>query len=114
MAENKPEEALQSLRKAVELEDAMLYTEPPGWMLPVRHALGALLLAHGQAVEAEKVYRVDLEHHPANAWSLLGLEQALRKQGKVAEADTLAPKTAAAWARADVNPPASCYCAASL
>jgi len=74
----------------------------------------SLLLAHGQAVEAEAVYRVDLEHHPANAWSLLGLEQALRKQGKVAEADTLAPKTAAAWARADVNPPASCYCAASL
>ena len=42
--------------------------------------------------------------------SLLGLEQALRAQGKTAEADALAPRVAAAWARADIEPPASCYC----
>ena len=32
------------LREAVVLEDAMKYDEPPAWMQPVRHALGALLM----------------------------------------------------------------------
>ncbi|WP_287179873.1 hypothetical protein [Mesorhizobium sp.] len=36
--------AFNSLRRAVELEDDLPYSEPWGWMQPVRHALGALLL----------------------------------------------------------------------
>jgi hypothetical protein len=30
------------------LEDKLVYDEPPGWMHPVRHALGALLIADGK------------------------------------------------------------------
>lgn len=108
--EGKRDEAFVHLRKAVENEMAMTYDEPPGWMLPVRHALGALLLADGRAAEAEQVYREDLARHPNNGWSLLGLRQSLEAQGKPTDVDGLDQRFAAAWARADVTPHASCYC----
>jgi tetratricopeptide (TPR) repeat protein len=108
--EGRSEEAFKLLRRAVELEEALSYDEPPGWMQPVRHALGALLLADGQAGEAESVYRADLERHPNNAWSLLGLQQSLEQQDKRAEAESLATAVQQAWSRADVSPVASCYC----
>jgi tetratricopeptide (TPR) repeat protein len=108
--EGKSDEAFGLLREAVALEEGLTYDEPPGWMQPVRHALGALLLAEGRAAEAEEVYRADLVRHPNNAWALLGLRQSLEKQGKMDAAAELAPRVEAAWARADVQPVASCYC----
>jgi tetratricopeptide (TPR) repeat protein len=108
--EGKKDEAFASLREAVRLEETLAYDEPPGWMQPVRHALGALLMAEGRAAEAEDVYRADLERHPSNAWSLLGLKQALEGQQKMADAQALSLAVDAAWARADVTPPGSCYC----
>lgn len=104
------EKAFKFLRQAVALEEELRYDEPPGWMQPVRHALGALLLADGRAAEAERVYRADLARHPNNAWSLLGLHQSLEKQGKTRQAKRLEPKVKEAWARSDVTPIASCYC----
>jgi tetratricopeptide (TPR) repeat protein len=104
------EEAFRLLREAVAMEDKLVYDEPPGWMQPVRHALGALLLADGRAAEAAEVYREDLVRHPNNGWSLLGLDQALRLEGKLAEAERIASKLSLAWSRADVKPAASCYC----
>jgi tetratricopeptide (TPR) repeat protein len=80
--EGDAERAFSLLRQAVELEDRLSYDEPPGWMQPVRHALGALLLADNRPTEAEAVYRADLIRHPHNAWSLLGLQQALQAQEK--------------------------------
>lgn len=108
--EGRAEEAYALLREAVVLEDALVYDEPPGWMQPVRHALGAILLADGKLDEAGLVYRADLLDNPRNAWSTLGLEQTLRAQGRNSDADAMAPELAATWARADVQPPASCYC----
>lgn len=108
--EGKPDEAFRLLRQAVTMEENLGYDEPPGWMQPVRHALGALLLAEGRSEEAEEVYRADLVRHPNNAWSLLGLQQSLQQQGKTSEAGALADQVKQAWARADVTPVASCYC----
>jgi len=108
--EGASERAFDLLRRAVQLEENLVYDEPPGWMQPVRHALGALLLADGRHAEAEAVYRADLNRHPHNAWSLLGLQQALAQQQKTREAESLAEAVRAAWARADVSPVASCYC----
>lgn len=102
--------AFDLLRKSVALEEGLRYDEPPGWMQPVRHALGALLLADGRHAEAEAVYRADLVRHPNNAWSLLGLQQSLGLQGRTEEADALAAEVQRAWSRADVKPVASCYC----
>ena len=108
--EGRRDEAFALLREAVTLEEGLAYDEPPGWMQPVRHALGALLLAEGRDAEAEEVYRADLGRHPSNAWSLLGLQQALEKLGRTAEARAMDAEVKAAWARSDVKPAASCYC----
>ncbi len=108
--EGNRDEAFVLLREAVELEENLAYDEPPGWMQPVRHALGALLLADDHFAEAERVYLADLERHPGNAWSLLGLQQALAGQERPAAAAAIAEQVVQAWSRADVKPIASCYC----
>src|SRR2546427_781581 len=74
------------LRAAVAEQDGHWFTEPPPWYFPVRQALGAVLLQAGRAANAERVYREDLERNPGNGWSLFGLAQALRAQGKTADA----------------------------
>lgn len=108
--DGKKEDAFRLLRQAVTMEENLRYDEPPGWMQPVRHALGALLLADGKALEAESVYRADLVRHPENAWSTLGLQQSLQKQGRNSDADAMNDRVQKAWALADVKPVASCYC----
>ena len=60
----------------------MDYDEPEPLPFPARHWLGAALLEAGRHADAERVYREDLERHPHNGWSLLGLQQALKAQGK--------------------------------
>jgi tetratricopeptide (TPR) repeat protein len=108
--EGKLEAALSSLREAATLEDTLQYDEPPDWIQPVRHTLGAVLLKTGQPAEAEKAYRADLEKYPGNGWSLMGLRDALRQQGKEAEARVVDAKFKTAWAGADIKPTVSCYC----
>ncbi|HSH09009.1 MAG TPA: hypothetical protein VK995_01385 [Oceanipulchritudo sp.] len=112
--EGKAEEAFARLRAGIEAEDALVYDEPPGWMLPVRHALGALLMADGRATEAEAVYREDLLRNRNNGWALTGLKQSLIAQGKLEEAKSLEPQIQAAWAKADIIPASSCFCEPGL
>jgi predicted Zn-dependent protease len=104
------DEAFATLREGIVLEEALVYDEPPGWMQPVRHALGALMMGVNQPAEAEVVYREDLVKNPGNGWAMLGLEQALIAQGKSAEAAQVKQLRTVAWARADVKPTSSCYC----
>lgn len=99
-----------ALREAVKAEDLLHYAEPPGWILPVRHALGANLMAHGRHAEAEQVYRDDLARLPHNGWSLFGLSDALARQGKNAEAGQVREQFAAIWRDADVQIGSSCLC----
>ena len=46
------DDAFAHLRRAIELDDALPYDEPWGWMQPTRHAYGALLLEQGRVEEA--------------------------------------------------------------
>lgn len=87
LARGDSDEAIRHLQTAVAREDALTYVEPSDWYVPARHNLGAALLALGRAPEAEAVYRKDLEVYPGNGWSLAGLAQSLRTQGKTAEAE---------------------------
>jgi len=82
-------------RAAMQLEDGLLYMEPPHWYYPIRHSLGAVLVAKGQAAAAEQLYRQDLKRFPENTWSLHGLQAALRAQGKTQDADALDARIAA-------------------
>ncbi|MGZ4173648.1 MAG: tetratricopeptide repeat protein [Solirubrobacteraceae bacterium] len=111
--------AFAHLRRAVELDDALPYDEPWGWMQPTRHALGALLLEQGHAEEAEAVYRADLGldgtlarpcQHPDNVWSLHGFHECLERLGKTSEAAIVKPRLELALARATVPVRASCFC----
>jgi tetratricopeptide (TPR) repeat protein len=95
------------LRAAVAEQDTHWFTEPPPWYFPVRQALGAVLLQGGRPAEAELVYREDLKRNPGNGWSLFGLSQSLKAQGKTAEAARVEESFRTAWARADVTLTAS-------
>jgi tetratricopeptide (TPR) repeat protein len=99
--------AIATLTGAVALEDKLSYDEPADWFFPVRHLLGAELIRAGRNAEAEAVYREDLRRNPGNGWSLFGLAQSLRAQGKAREADTTDAKFRAAWQHADVKLTAS-------
>ncbi|MCR9213578.1 MAG: hypothetical protein NXI13_07655 [Proteobacteria bacterium] len=113
------EEGLDHLRRSVELDDALLYDEPWGWMQPTRHALGALLMEVGQFEEAEAIYRADLGldntlaracQHPRNVWSLHGLHECLERRGESTEINHIKLMLDQALARATVPIHASCYC----
>jgi tetratricopeptide (TPR) repeat protein len=108
--EGKTEIGLAELREAVRREDALKYDEPPDWIHPVRHPLGAILLAEGRAAEAEQVYREDLKKLPDNGWSLFGLARSLELQGKRDEAAKVQAQFQAAWRDADIKITSSCLC----
>jgi tetratricopeptide (TPR) repeat protein len=95
--------AVAALREAVAKQEALVYMEPPTFHYPVRQSLGAVLLAAGRAADAEAVFREDLAEWRENGWSLMGLVQALRAQGRDDEADEVAARFQRAWARADTE-----------
>ena len=101
--------AITHLRAAHQIEDGMLYFEPPPWPLPVRPSLGAVLVKAGKHAEAEQVYREDLKRFPGNGWSLYGLAAALRAQGKDNEAARVDAEFQRAWNRADVKLTSSAF-----
>jgi tetratricopeptide (TPR) repeat protein len=99
------DEAFGALREAVRLSEELIYQgefeevndrslesynerilsphlEPEAWILPSRHALGALLMEQGHRAEAEQVLRGDLEKHPHNIWSLRGLVNCVEADGR--------------------------------
>ncbi len=111
--------AFAHLRKSVEIDDALPYDEPWGWMQPTRHALGALLLEQGHIEEAEAVYRSDLGldgklsracQHPDNLWSLHGLHECLTRRSETVEAALIKQRLDLAAARAEMPIKASCFC----
>jgi len=108
--EGKLDEGLNQLRTAVSAEDTLRYDEPPGWILPVRHSLGASLMEAGRFVEAEQVYRDDLARLPENGWSLFGLARSLELQQKGDEAAVVEARYHKIWSNADVQITSSCLC----
>ena len=109
--EGRLDDAWSALRRGIEAEDRLVYDEPPGWMLPVRHSMGALLMAAGEYAEAEQLYLEDQQRHPGNGWSLLGLKQALVAQGRGDEVAQVTTSLDKAWQRVDDRPSSSCLCA---
>jgi hypothetical protein len=100
---------LAHLRRAVELEDALPYMEPPFWHHSTRLILGAALLKSGDAAGAETTFRADLEKHRDNGWGLYGLEQSLRRMGNAGAADKVRAEFRRAWRYADVKPDLAWY-----
>jgi tetratricopeptide (TPR) repeat protein len=110
LREGKEEPGLAALRRGVEKEDKLRYDEPPDWIQPARHALGAALVVAKKYSEAEAAYREDLRRWPENGWSLFGLAEALAAQGKSDEAAKVRQRFDEAWKHADTKLTASCFC----
>ena len=65
----------------------------------------------GQAAAADAVYRADLQQYLRNPWSLLGLAQAMERQGdryNKEEVRGMLGRFRQAWERADVGLRSSC------
>lgn len=116
------EEGFAHLRRAVELDDGLVYSEPRAWMMPSRHAYAALLLEQGRVEDAAEAYAEDLGYvttlprasqHPNNVWALHGYHECLTRLGRVTEARIVEQQLKVALAVADVPITASCYCSAT-
>ena len=95
------ETAIAHYQAAVKLQDNLPYTEPPYWYYPTRYSLGNALFQQGKYSESETVYREDLQQHPNNGWSLFGLSESLKAQGKTDEIMSVEKEFKEAWRQAD-------------
>ncbi|SPO05434.1 related to TPR domain protein [Cephalotrichum gorgonifer] len=111
--------AFDSLRLAVQREDALIYAEPWGWMLPTRHPYAALSLEQGHIEQAAQAYAEDLglddklaraHQHPNNVWALQGYYECLVRLGRTEEAWIIKKQLTIASASADIPITSSCFC----
>jgi tetratricopeptide (TPR) repeat protein len=92
--------AVEAWRRAVELQAALAYDEPPAWFYSVRQSLGGALLRSGNSAEAERVFRDALATNPRDGRLLFGLWQTLLAQGRSNEAVLVQEQFGRAWADA--------------
>jgi tetratricopeptide (TPR) repeat protein len=90
MLENKANQAIQLLSKAVHKQDNLVYDEPKPWF-PVRETLGTALYQNKRYSKAEQVFRQDIKYNdskanPLNPRSLFGLYKTLEAQRKFEDA----------------------------
>jgi tetratricopeptide (TPR) repeat protein len=111
--------AFKHLREAIHHDDALMYTEPWGWMLPTRHAYAALSLEQGNVEEAANAYAEDLglvpaltraHQHPNSVWALHGYHECLVRLGRHAEAVIIKQPLDIALSVADIDIKSSCFC----
>jgi tetratricopeptide (TPR) repeat protein len=106
--------AAEHLEKAIAIEDGLAFREPPQWLQPTRHTLGAVYLKSGDYKQAEHVYRADLAKWPNNGWSLYGLSRALQLQRKTEQAKKVDRQYREIWKDADAMTDTSCKCLPNL
>ncbi len=95
--------AISMLHRAIAVQDTLKYDEPPDWFYPVRESLGAVLLLNGNAVEAEKIFREDLDRNPRNPRSLFGLSEALRAQDRAYDAQFVDKQFQSNWKNTEIK-----------
>jgi len=98
-----PTEEIANWKRAVELQDSLVYDEPPAWFYPVRESLGAALLRSGDAAGAESVFREGLQRSPHNGRMIFGLLESLRAQQKTEAAAWVEREFVADWKTTDLR-----------
>lgn len=93
---------VEELRKAVAMQDELLYDEPPAWY-PLRESLGAALLQAGDAAAAEQVFREGVRRSPHNGRMLFGLLESLKAQNKSDAAVWVEREFQSAWKGAELK-----------
>jgi tetratricopeptide (TPR) repeat protein len=97
-AQGRLPEAIAVLEKAVAIEDALAYMEPPFWYYPVRQSLGGVLVLAGELDRAEDAFRASLARTPNNGWALYGLAQVYERRGDERAAAAAKRRFSGAWA----------------
>lgn len=103
MADKDLDSAAKFLATAADLNDKLIYDEPPVWWLPPRETLGAVLLKKGDAKAAEKVFREELDKTPRSGRALFGLIESLKAQKNDYNATLIQPQLDQAWRDADTK-----------
>lgn len=98
-----PEASIPHWQRAVEIQDGLVYDEPPPWYHPVRESLGGALLRAGRPADAEIVFREALRRTPKNGRVLFGLLESLKAQSKSDAASLVQVEFDAAWRQSDVE-----------
>jgi len=98
-----PAAAVPHWQRAVAMQDALIYDEPPDWYYPLRESFGAALLRSGQAAQAETVFREGLRRSPHNGRILFGLLESLKAQNKKDAAAWVSREFELAWKKADIT-----------
>jgi tetratricopeptide (TPR) repeat protein len=98
-----PAASIPHWQRAVELQDALVYDEPPAWDYPVRESLGGALLRAGKPAQAEAVFREGLRRGPRNGRMLFGLMHALKAQQNTEAANWVEREFREAWKHAEVT-----------
>jgi tetratricopeptide (TPR) repeat protein len=96
------EEELPHWRKAIEIQDALTYDEPPEWYYLTRESLAAALVRAGHASDGEQAFREALRRSPRNGRVLFGLIESLKAQGKKEGIEELQREFDKAWSRQSI------------
>lgn len=91
------------LKTAAEIQQNLVYIEPPEWFAPVKESLGYFYLATGNAEKAEATFREDLDYNPRNGRSLYGLMKALNAQKKTEAEAQVRQQFEKVWTQADTQ-----------
>lgn len=96
-SQGQTDKAIEFLQRAIALQDALNYDEPPDWLFSIRITLGGILLKTNQYAAAEQEFRADLKRHPRNGLALFGLKQSLAAQAKGVDNYWVNKEFQAAW-----------------
>ncbi|MBK6795884.1 MAG: hypothetical protein IPG76_03545 [Acidobacteria bacterium] len=101
--EGKAEDALAMVRKAIEEEIKLGYSEPPLYPVPMEEVAGKLAVELKRWAEAEEFFQAALDRDPGSGRAYLGLMQAQQALGKDAAARDSYAKFVKAWSKADTD-----------
>jgi tetratricopeptide (TPR) repeat protein len=100
---------ISHLTAAMQIQDSMLYHEPPDWYFIVAQGLGDAYLKWGNPQAAKKMYEKSLRQYPHNGWSLYGLAKSLRQLGNTGKAAEVEEEFNVAWKNADIKAPIALF-----
>ena len=102
-AQGNVSQAEAHFKKAVSIEDNLIYYEPPSWHLSSRQYYGKFLVSHSEFQKAVSIYQEDLKKWQNNGWALMGLYQAYAGLGDKSKASETLDRFNQSWQFADVK-----------
>jgi tetratricopeptide (TPR) repeat protein len=105
LVEGRADEGIALLRKALDREKAIGYSEPPLYPHPIEEVIGRALLVLGRWAEAETMFNEALTRDPGSGRALYGLAKAQEGAGHDDQARFTFVRFRAAWTHADPDLP---------